>query len=423
MAKEVKRIKFGFWERNFSLLNIGTKVTSQALKQYFTSSKLDTKTFLKITNEFSELKGSLMKAGQLLSLYGESFLPKEIIELFNSLQDQSSYVRFRSLKKHIKKKDQEKLNCFKIKDKPFASASIGQVHLGKEVKTGEEYAIKIQYPNIEKSISNDLKVLKFVLASFKVLPKKLKLDDLFIEIEKVLNKEIDYVAERKSQSLFRSNLPKKFLVPKSLAKYSSKSVLVSQYLPGTDIDDIELNQDERNKLGEDLLELLLYELFIIQHVQTDPNPANFKIDQDQKKWILYDFGACLEVEDSIKKQYIQMIKALMNFDSKKILKIFESIGIYQKNDKKKYKDDLIKYTKIVSEVFEVDQFDWKENDLEEKLIPIGRSLLLNFPRSTPPFETSFIDRKISGTFFLLKKLRAQTRTNELFNNFFKEHNL
>lgn len=419
--KEVSKIKFKLWQRNLALLNIGSKAAGFALQKILTSKKPSAKAFAKITEEFSELKGSLMKAGQLLSIYGESFLPEEAIKLLSSLQDQSSYLRFRTLKKSLSKKDQSKLAGFSIKDKPFASASIGQVHLG--VYEDTEYAIKIQYPDIGKSIDSDLFVLKMIFTTFKVLPKKLQLSKLFEQIKKMLLREIDYELERKSQAIYYKNLKDDFIIPKVVAKYSSKKVLVSSYLPGTHIDEINeknlLSQEQRNALGEDLLKLLLNELFVIQIIQTDPNPANFKIDLEAKKWILYDFGACIEVDDEFKENYYKMIKALMSFSKKDVLKAFNLIGVYEPGDSSDYENALLDYAKVVAGVFEEETFHWAENDVEKKLIKLGRKLLIEFPRKDPPFDTVFIDRKISGTFYLLKKLKAETRTLDFFKNFFK----
>ena len=65
---------------------------------------------------------------------------------------------------------------------PFAAASLGQVHsavLAAHVSpTGkdEKVAVKIQFPDIAKSIDNDLGYLKILLTAGKLLPKGLFLD-------------------------------------------------------------------------------------------------------------------------------------------------------------------------------------------------------------------------------------------------------
>ena len=57
-----------------------------------------------------------------------------------------------------------------FEDKPFAAASIGQVHLGK-LLDGRPVAIKIQYPGVAKGISSDIDNLVSVLNVWNILPK------------------------------------------------------------------------------------------------------------------------------------------------------------------------------------------------------------------------------------------------------------
>jgi aarF domain-containing kinase len=53
--------------------------------------------------------------------------------------------------------------------KPFAAASIGQVHYGK-LKNGTEVAVKIQYPGVAQGIDSDIDNLVSVLNIWNVFP-------------------------------------------------------------------------------------------------------------------------------------------------------------------------------------------------------------------------------------------------------------
>jgi aarF domain-containing kinase len=53
--------------------------------------------------------------------------------------------------------------------KPFAAASIGQVHLGK-LHDGRPIAIKIQYPGVGDGITSDIDNLMSVLNVWKIIP-------------------------------------------------------------------------------------------------------------------------------------------------------------------------------------------------------------------------------------------------------------
>lgn len=45
-----------------------------------------------LADELGQLKGSIMKAGQMLSLYGQYFLPPEAVDVLSSLQDDTPAV-------------------------------------------------------------------------------------------------------------------------------------------------------------------------------------------------------------------------------------------------------------------------------------------------------------------------------------------
>lgn len=59
--------------------------------------------------------------------------------------------------------------------KPFAAASIGQVHKA-VTKEGKELAVKIQFLGVEKSIESDLKSIGYFLNTLRLLPKSFYLD-------------------------------------------------------------------------------------------------------------------------------------------------------------------------------------------------------------------------------------------------------
>lgn len=62
----------------------------------------------------------------------------------------------------------EKLNYFE--EKPFAAASIGQVHYVK-LKDGRNAAMKIQYPGVAAGIESDINNLVGILNIWNVFPK------------------------------------------------------------------------------------------------------------------------------------------------------------------------------------------------------------------------------------------------------------
>ena len=98
-GKSVSRIKTGSFERRLSLtkagLFAGTRMASHMATNWFSSK--DTreqrhKAMLSsqarfLVDELGRLKGSVVKIGQVMALYGEHFLPEEVTEALHTLED------------------------------------------------------------------------------------------------------------------------------------------------------------------------------------------------------------------------------------------------------------------------------------------------------------------------------------------------
>ena len=72
--------------------------------------------------------------------------------------------------------------------RPFAAASIGQVHKA-TLKSGETVAIKVQFPGVKKSIDNDLNTLKFIMKNSGMLPANFPLEYYISQCGELLRQE------------------------------------------------------------------------------------------------------------------------------------------------------------------------------------------------------------------------------------------
>ena len=175
---------------------------------------------------------------------------------------------------------------------PVAAASIGQVHRA-VLTTGEEVAVKIQYPGVLESIDSDLSNLSMLLNVGQLLPKGLYLDNTLRVARKELTLECDYIREanameRFSELLQKSKLEKYFKVPIVYRELSTKSILTTEFVHGVTVDQtVSLDQDARDIIGERLLVLCLKELFDFKFMQTDPNWSNFLYNIDKDMVISY----------------------------------------------------------------------------------------------------------------------------------------
>ena len=128
-----------------------------------------------------------MKFGQLISIDEQLILTPELSKITKQLSSSGYSMPPRQVKK-ILDKNWEKgwlKNFDNFQVVPFASASIGQVHKA-VLKNGSEVAIKIQFPNIRKTIKNDLNSLKFFINKSGLLPADFNLNYYFTLCENQL---------------------------------------------------------------------------------------------------------------------------------------------------------------------------------------------------------------------------------------------
>ena len=133
--------------------------------------------------------------------------------------------------------------------KPFAAASIGQVHYAVLKENNRPVAVKIQYPGVEKSIKSDIDNLMSLLNVANLLPKGLYAENAIAHLKIELFNECDYTREAKCGKHFEKLIgeDKAFIVPHVHDQISTKHVLITDYVDGMSLDKcVELDQETRN---------------------------------------------------------------------------------------------------------------------------------------------------------------------------------
>ena len=165
----------------------------------------------------------------------------------------------------------------------FAAASIGQVHRAK-IDTGEDIAVKIQYPGIDQTIHHDIALLKLLLAKNPlsgIAGKTQFIKSFLMELETRFLEETDYHLEEKNMTWFRENNPFPHIkIPKAYPLYSAKTVLSMSYLEGMHLEEwlaTTPSQDEKNHVAQSLWDFFAHFLMTEKCFHADPNPGNYLI--------------------------------------------------------------------------------------------------------------------------------------------------
>ncbi|MFZ3229135.1 MAG: AarF/ABC1/UbiB kinase family protein [Pseudobdellovibrio sp.] len=440
--KKLSKIKSSVFSRTMAVARIGlnagfkyasTKVTNSSFDDFLISQAGT------ITKEFGQLKGSLMKAGQMLSMYGEYFLPPQANELLKSLQSDSPPLAWQVIQDNLSKYlSAELLAELEIDPEPIGCASLGQVHKARIIKTNEIIALKIQYPDVEKAIDSDISALKTLLKMTQLLPSTLDLNPIMTEIKSMLHQELDYVQEAKLTTAYRAKVGEdsRFIVPKVFERYSNKCVLATEFLEGFKADHHliqSLSAKRRNTLSENFLDLYLKEIFEWNLVQTDPHLGNYKIQLDplgNDKIILLDFGACRSFSDDFLTHYKRMIKGSVTFEEKLFFEASKGLGFIVDSDSSAYLKVFTDFCyetvepfwlpndprNIKGKVKEDGTYNWKETDLPGR---VAKKVVQfkNFDLRSPPQEILFLDRKTGGVFIFLSVLKANINARKIIAPF------
>ena len=150
--KPIKQLKTSTWERRLSMVGVGIKGSIFAAK--YALAKANQSTPLGdsalfgaaelFATELDKLKGSLHKAGQLMSVFGEFFLPPEVTKVLEKLQAQSTPIEWSQIEKSlIRNLGSETLKELEIDRTPFAAASMGQVYRAKY--RGQNIVLKVYH--------------------------------------------------------------------------------------------------------------------------------------------------------------------------------------------------------------------------------------------------------------------------------------
>ncbi|OON17770.1 ABC1 family protein, partial [Opisthorchis viverrini] len=304
----------------------------------------------------------------------------------------------------------------KFDERPFAAASIGQVHRA-VLSDGRVVAMKIQYPGVADSIDADIKNLMTLLNRFDILPRGLFAEQAANVATRELREECNYIREASYCKQFASLLADDpvFQVPAIVDELTTDRVLTAEFMEGLVLDDCcTLPQDVRNWIGEQVLRLCLKELFVFRTMQTDPNWSNFLYNPKSGKIVLLDFGASREFKKTFIDVYIRLIHCAAEGDREGILHYSRELGFLTGYESKVMLQAHVDAVSILGEAFASPvPFDFGHQSTTRRinrLIPV----MIEHRLTPPPEESYSLHRKMSGCFLLCGKLKAEVNCRPLF---------
>lgn len=381
-----------------------------------------------LARELSRLRGAAMKLGQMLSLQGDEILPPEFTQALSILGSQGYAMPAAQLHGVLGREYGSgwRRQFADFEEEPIAAASIGQVHRAR-ARDGRELVLKIQYPGVARSIDSDVDNMATLLRWLDFLPLELDVSGLTAEAKRQLRLEADYEEEARHAERFRELLgdTEDFVVPRVHRDLSTRRILALDFVDGVPLErlqDADVPQRERDRVGRALEALMFRELFGLHYMQTDPNPANYLYQPATGKVALLDFGSTLELEPERVERYRGICRALMKDDEAAIRRYAVELGYLAADEPEPRASGVIEMIRLVCEpLTHRGTYDFAGSRLVARARDLGIDLALRHGLPAPPSETAFLHRKLVGNFMLCALIRARIDAHALITPWLRQH--
>jgi len=282
-----------------------------------------------VADALGNMKGALMKVGQIASYVGEG-LPETFRSALAELQQDAPPMSGELAAQVVEQElgvTPERL-FVEWDDEPMAAASIGQVH--RAVTTdGTEVAVKVQYPGVDRAIRADLANAGWLFGLLSQMFPGMEPGPIVEEIRARLLEELDYRVEADNQRLFTDYYAgHPFIdVPAVLDRYSTARVLTTELAHGVRFDELERwSQAERDLAGETIVRFVFRSFFRMHAFNGDPHPGNYLFRPGGRVTFL-DFGLVKRFSAQEVATVERLMKAMsVDDDPREFRRALESAG-------------------------------------------------------------------------------------------------
>jgi predicted unusual protein kinase regulating ubiquinone biosynthesis (AarF/ABC1/UbiB family) len=208
-------------------------------------------------------------------------------------------------------------------------------------------AVKVQYPGIQNVVENDLRNIRFLLRILARFEKNLDFAPIIEEISHNVPLELDFINEGHNAELIAKNFAQGWgpeprgdvIVPKIVWEYSTRRVLVMEYLEGikiTDLAGLERAGIDRQAVAQLVIDAYCEQLYLHGMFHADPHPGNLFVQPPDgpnggPRLVMLDFGLCRQLDDKFRLGYARLVNAMLSWNVGDMVQAFLDLGVKVKN--------------------------------------------------------------------------------------------
>ena len=283
---------------------------------------------------FEELGPAFVKFGQFLSTR-EDIFEKSFTEEMAKLRDQVEPIPLEKVKgiieKSLGKKTEEVFSS--LEEHPLGTASIGVVYRGK-LKNGDDIVVKVKRDKIDKIIETDFSIILFLATKMENVSDEIKylgisriVKDFSISIQQELNFHIERAnCERFKKNLEKYNKKETIYVPKIYGEYSTKNILVMEFVEGIPLNKISKERETTKALFDVGLGIFLKTFLQDGFFHADLHGGNIILSGE--KLGVIDYGLMGTLSRKSRQNLVVIVYALMNARYETLVHEFLDVAEY-----------------------------------------------------------------------------------------------
>jgi len=272
-----------------------------------------------------DLGPTFVKLGQLLSTRPD-LIPLKYAEELSNLQDNVPPFPYEGVQAMVKSETgRSPEDIFASFDKtPIAAASLGQVHKAKLEDTGEEVAVKVQRPGIQKTVEIDLEIMLNLASLMEHNVEEavvLHPTRIVEQFARNIEEETDYTIEASHIEHFARQFAdeRTIHVPKVFRELTTKRILVMEYIEGTkasDLDKLKQQECDLKEIASRGANLFMQQIFVYGFYHADPHPGNIMILPDAIICFL-DFGLMGRISKQEREDFTDLVGVIVQKDERR----------------------------------------------------------------------------------------------------------